>query len=195
NFQLDALGGVLSYVWSKVTGLLPEGISLSLDGLLSGTPTESGTFNVNYRVTDSASAQAEKELSLTIEEEPPTPIGNIDVSAKAAGTVGLITFRKPGLDANQSCTVEVYNNLNQLVDSTISESGLAVRTVAVDSLVAQGVFRAEVTCGEDSGYTVFSPEAVSGTRDFKLEFSPEVGVSSVTVEWGPPGNMSNTKSE
>ncbi len=195
SFQLAALGGTPSYTWSILSGTLPDGINLSSSGLLSGTPTEDGVFNVTYRVTDSNSVQAQKALSLTIEDTPPTPIGNIDVGVKAAGTVGLVTFRKAGLDANQSCTVEVFNNLNQLVDSAISASGLAVRTVAISSLVALQVFRAEVTCGEDNGYSVFSPEQVSGTRDFTLEFKPEAGISSVTVEWGPPGNMNQSTTQ
>jgi hypothetical protein len=50
---LHANGGVPPYVWSPVSGDLPEGINLSPEGMLSGRPTKNGTFTFTLKVEDS----------------------------------------------------------------------------------------------------------------------------------------------
>jgi len=59
--------------WSVTTGTLPPGLTLSTDGIISGTPTASGIFNFIVTATDStipvsntATNTAMKSLSLTI---------------------------------------------------------------------------------------------------------------------------------
>ena len=61
-----AQGGIASYAWS-VTGL-PAGLSSTPSGVISGTPTASGTFSINVTATDTTTPQqtASKSLSLTI---------------------------------------------------------------------------------------------------------------------------------
>ncbi|HXX43640.1 MAG TPA: putative Ig domain-containing protein [Candidatus Acidoferrales bacterium] len=52
--QLQATGGVTPYAWSLANGsTLPTGLSLSPAGVISGTPTVTGTFNFSVQVTDS----------------------------------------------------------------------------------------------------------------------------------------------
>ena len=50
---LHATGGVPPYVWSVAGGDLPEGITLSPEGLLAGRPVKPGTFTVTLKVEDS----------------------------------------------------------------------------------------------------------------------------------------------
>ncbi len=50
---LHARGGVPPYVWSVASGALPEGITLSRDGLLAGRPAKPGAFALTLRVEDS----------------------------------------------------------------------------------------------------------------------------------------------
>ena len=50
---LQATGGVAPRVWSLAGGTLPAGITLSADGVLSGTTTVSGTFPFTAQVQDS----------------------------------------------------------------------------------------------------------------------------------------------
>jgi len=52
---LSATGGITPYTWSVDSGSLPNGLSLSSAGVLSGTPTEHGTFNFTVKAADSAS--------------------------------------------------------------------------------------------------------------------------------------------
>jgi len=50
---LHARGGVPPYVWSVASGALPEGITLSPEGLLAGRPAKPGAFTLTLRVEDS----------------------------------------------------------------------------------------------------------------------------------------------
>src|ERR1700675_2589253 len=50
---LHATGGAPPYVWSVASGDLPEGVTLSPEGLLAGRPTKPGTFTFTLKVEDS----------------------------------------------------------------------------------------------------------------------------------------------
>lgn len=59
-------GSGTGYVWSLFSGSLPNGITLSSGGVLSGTPTQAGNFNFTIEVTDSANRSATKAFAVTI---------------------------------------------------------------------------------------------------------------------------------
>lgn len=50
---LEVTGGIPPYTWIVESGDLPTGLSLSSEGVLSGTPTEGGSFSFVAEVTDS----------------------------------------------------------------------------------------------------------------------------------------------
>ena len=66
--SLTCSGGTAPFTWSLVAGqgTLPAGLSLSGAGLISGTPTASGTSNFTVRVTDNPGATATKALSIVV---------------------------------------------------------------------------------------------------------------------------------
>lgn len=49
---LSATGGVAPYTWSIPVGALPGGLTLSSDGVVSGTPTANGYFSFAVQVLD-----------------------------------------------------------------------------------------------------------------------------------------------
>lgn len=65
-FAFGASGGNPPYEWSLAAGPLPQGLSVSTGGVLSGTPTLSGLFPFRLRVTDSQAATSEKSFSLAV---------------------------------------------------------------------------------------------------------------------------------
>lgn len=63
---LAATGGQVPYTWSVASGALPGGLSLSSTGVLSGTPTASGSFTFTAAVADSSSTKQTASQSLTL---------------------------------------------------------------------------------------------------------------------------------
>ena len=59
--------GTATIIWSLETGELPTGLSLSEEGLISGTPTKEGTCNFVVTATNSAGSDT-KALSIFIEK-------------------------------------------------------------------------------------------------------------------------------
>ena len=69
SVQLVATGGSPPYRWS-FTGQLPSGLAFGSNGLLSGTPTRTGTYTFTARVDDSARSSVTKTFQLTIASVP-----------------------------------------------------------------------------------------------------------------------------
>jgi hypothetical protein len=65
NYQFVATGTSGSEVWSLVSVSLPDGLTLTGSGLLSGTPTTAGTSNFTASVTN-GSVTCQKNFSLQI---------------------------------------------------------------------------------------------------------------------------------
>jgi subtilisin family serine protease len=65
TLRLSASGGAAPYTWSA-TGL-PAGLSISSDGLVSGTPTAAGTSTVTVTATDSASVSGTATFSWRVD--------------------------------------------------------------------------------------------------------------------------------
>ncbi len=66
SVTLAASGGTTPYTWSRASGSLPVGLNLSGGGVISGTPTASGTSSFTVRVTDGNNLSSTKAFSLTI---------------------------------------------------------------------------------------------------------------------------------
>lgn len=104
SVTLQATGGTPGYLWGLLPASdpLPTGMTLSLAGVLSGTPTQAGTFALVVRVQDSAAplAQANTNLSLTINSAPPPPPN---------GTFGSHTAYAAGNYTNNIGSADFFN--------------------------------------------------------------------------------------
>jgi uncharacterized repeat protein (TIGR01451 family) len=102
SFPLGVNPGTGPYVWSVSTGTLPAGITLnSSTGVLSGTPTGSGTSSFTVKVVDAYGVTATEATSLTITSVPtltyatPLPAGEVtapytDLLTESGGTAPYI---------------------------------------------------------------------------------------------------------
>ena len=71
--KLAASGGVPQYTWTE-TGALPAGLTLSPLGVLSGIPTDVGTFPITVKATDQINQTATQALTITVNADTSTVI-------------------------------------------------------------------------------------------------------------------------
>ena len=81
---ITASGGTAPYTFARTSGALPTGLTLTSGGVLSGTPTASGTFNFDVTATDTSLNTGTRSYSVTINLVPLT----INPTSLPAGTVG-----------------------------------------------------------------------------------------------------------
>ncbi|UXN72797.1 Ig-like domain-containing protein [Devosia sp. A8/3-2] len=63
---LTAAGGTAPYSFAVSAGALPAGLALSADGMLSGTPAQSGAFSFTTQASDALGARGTRDYALTI---------------------------------------------------------------------------------------------------------------------------------
>ncbi len=105
HLLLHAVGGIPPYVWSVASGDLPEGITLSADGLLSGRPTKAGGFTVTLKLEDSAH---------------PAHTVNKDFHAVVGGSLSFEWIDPPKVHDNRiDGTMQVSNGSTATYDMTV----------------------------------------------------------------------------
>jgi hypothetical protein len=89
--QFTVTGGTAPYRWS-FTGSLPPGLNLEPStGLVSGTPTATGTFNFTLRAEDSNNLAASTPFSITIGLGPLPPV-SLTTNSTSSGPSDQVGF-------------------------------------------------------------------------------------------------------
>jgi hypothetical protein len=131
--DLTATGGVAPYKWTLPTGyILPPGLALvqAATGtwLLTGTPTQAGTFNFNLNAADAVGNSASQTFSIVV----------LNVSASALARVGVLSQFAPG--ASWDTTIYVVNNSASAVPVRLvihADNGTTVLPVTTALTVTQ----------------------------------------------------------
>ena len=164
GYTLTESGGTAPYTWSVTgSGSLPSGISLSPAGVLSGTPTATGTSSFTVKVTDANGQSATQAASITV----------------AAGV--STTFAAP--------PAAVLNTAYS--DTLTAAGGTAPYTWSVNSgtlpagltLSSAGVLSGTPTATGSSTFTVNVIDANNGIATTSITL---VVTSSVTFTFPPP---------
>ncbi len=122
----------ITYEWyvdqptfSVISGSLPDGISLTLNGYLQGTPTQVGTYTFTVQADDGFSSDTQ-ELTLIVDPAPPaivnTPFVTITSPSSGAtftGGTSVITGTGP---ANQ--TIALFVDSKQIGTTTANSQGI-----------------------------------------------------------------------
>lgn len=86
NATISASGGTSPYTFSVTSGSLPNGLTLSSSGVISGTPTVEDTFNFTITATDANGYTGSQAYSILI--NPEIDIYNIEYLIIAGGGGG-----------------------------------------------------------------------------------------------------------
>jgi large repetitive protein len=152
---LSATGGIAPYTFTVSAGALPAGLTLSSAGVLSGTPTASGSFNFTARASDANSQVGSRAYTLVIAAPTlslapaslPNAIGSQPYSASfvASGGTAPYTYAvsagalPPGLSlasgGSLTGTPTSAGSYNFTVQATDSTTGTAGTVSAVYTLV------------------------------------------------------------
>ncbi len=141
SYSFAALAGVPPYTWSVSAGALPAGLTLNAStGVLSGTPTASGTQNFTIQVTDNSKASVTKQFTLTVtgaltvttDASLPAATAGVDYSQALAAIAGTspytwtltsgslppgLTLSSAGLISGRPTTPGDFNFTVQVLDS------------------------------------------------------------------------------
>ncbi len=124
-------GGHPTYTWSLASGALPNGLTLSPSGTISGTPTATGVSSFTVKATDDTGATNTAATSITINNPIPS-IANLSTVSAMAGSAGFtLTVNGSGF-VNGASTVQwggdprstAFVSANQLT-ATINTADLA----------------------------------------------------------------------
>lgn len=173
---ITASGGTSSYTYAVTGGSLPNGVSLSASGDLSGTPTAVGTFNFTITASDSTAVSGPYTGSQAYSWTIGTPTVTVDTTTVANGRVG----------ANYQQSVIVSNGVGPYTYSIVGSlpAGLAVGTVSGNGAILgtpteAGTFNFTFTATDSS---TGSGAPFMGSRNFTLTIAaPTLSISPTTL--------------
>ena len=130
---LEATGGTGALTWSDKYGdLVGTGLSLSTDGILSGTPSSTGTISFTAEVVDEAKSRASDEKVLSFDINPAIAITTASLPDWTAG----YAYSQQLTSTGGTGTISWLDKNNDLSGTglTLSGSGLLTGTPIVGSV-------------------------------------------------------------
>ena len=115
---LSASGGSAPYTYAVTSGSLPAGLTLSPAGVVSGTPTAAGSFNVTVTATDKFNFQGAQAYVVVIGQEVPV-VSNGAASTNANTAVTIPVTSEGGPITSAAVT-------QQPVHGTATVNGLSI---------------------------------------------------------------------
>ncbi|HUJ72043.1 MAG TPA: putative Ig domain-containing protein [Verrucomicrobiae bacterium] len=193
NQTISASNGFAAYAYATTSGTLPTGLSLSSNGVLSGTPTVAGTYAFTVTATDTKECTGSQAYSVTI--TCPTLTlkatsviltakgGSKDVSVKVKGTD--CSWMAASNDPFITITSGSSGTGNGKVDYTVSGNTNVIGRIGTMTIAGQ-----TFTVNQGAGGCTFSLspkhgkfKAVGGTGTVKVK--PNFGDCAWTVVKNP----------
>jgi hypothetical protein len=180
---VEASGGSGSYEWMVTGGQLPSGLSLSTNGVVTGTPAQQGTSSFVVTVTDTAglAQPASSGFAIVIapaQNQPPAialsaPIDNAVVPVGAAMTLAAIASDADGIVTR----VDFYVDDEPIGSTTgpgFTMSWLVpapgtyrIRAIAIDDRGAMAS-SGTVSVGTTSEVVLYASEVLTEAGTYKL---------------------------
>jgi len=173
SFQLRAIDGTGTLTWQVTSGSLPAGVTLSQTGLLSGTPTASGSFSFSVQVTDSATPS-----------NSTTGTFFLFVSAPQLSIPSILPDANPGVAYNQPIFVSggtapyTFTQISGALPSGLTLSGAGVVS---GTTTPTGTFTFTVQVTDSSAL------AVSAVQTIKMSVAPPLAITTTTLPNGIVG--------
>jgi alpha-tubulin suppressor-like RCC1 family protein len=162
---LAGTNGTSPYTWTST--VLPAGLSLSSDGVISGTPTTIGTTSVTFTIHDANAKTATKVVSMVM-----NPAVSVSTTSLAGGVVGTSYSQTlSGADGTSPYTWT----------STTLPAGLSLSSGGVVSGTPTAIGTTSVT------FTIHDANAKTATKVLSMVVNPAVSVSTTSLAAGVVG--------
>ncbi|MDQ3011874.1 MAG: putative Ig domain-containing protein [Acidobacteriota bacterium] len=177
--MLSASGGTASYNFTVSGGALPGGLGLSTAGVITGTPTNAGTFSFTIAATDANGCIGTRTYTLIISSSP----GGL-MFYPLTTPVRLLDTRGHGVSPN-ACTVNGNQPIaanTSLLQAARGICGIPANAAAVTGNVTT------VTSG--GGYLTIYPSGAARPTVTSINYNPNEIVNNVfTAGLGADGNF------
>jgi hypothetical protein len=171
--SLQAIGGLGSYVWTIASGALPAGLSLSVDGTLSGTTTQQGLSTVVVTASDASDPARAASRSYAIVVEPPPnvlPSVTMGVAGSLPAALGTkVTLSASAIDVDGFITRVEYH-----VDGVLTSTVMASPFTAEWLVTTPGPHRVVATAWDNGGGLATSAEFTLDTKSEVVLYASDV---------------------
>ncbi len=185
--QTLAASGYPNPTWSLQSGALPAGLTLGVDGKISGTPTAAGksTFTVTAR---NGSGSDTKELSITVETalsvQLPSGAASLDFGSVLDGYEALgaktVTVTNNGTDSITLAQPASENyTIGTITKTTLLSGDSATFTVTPKTGLAAGNYNTTVAI--QSGSYNYSSVALAFTVQARTLAAPKITTESLSA--------------
>jgi large repetitive protein len=173
RFQLSSSGGASPYRYLLIGGSLPAGLQLASDGVISGTPTQVGSFSALVRSTDANGTTAQATLTLNIRA--------------AAPTIQTLTLPEGSLNTPYVAVVEGRSPAGLPVSYRLGGGALPTGL----ALASDGRISGTPTAAGTFGFTVQISDSQGGTglREFTIRILDVGGPLSIRAAVPPSGRL------
>jgi hypothetical protein len=171
-------------VWSIVSGSLPAGIELSAAGVLTGTPTATGTSTFTVQAT-SGSLSGTRALSLTVVASGGQVATHVAVTTQPAGAVSGANFTTQPVVAIRDAQGATVAGSSVAVTATISSgTGTLSGTTTVFAVNGVATFTNLRITGSGSHTLALSSPGLTGTMSVAFNVSSGGGGATVGLNVG-----------
>jgi trimeric autotransporter adhesin len=197
---LSAAGGVTPYVWSLNSGSLPPGLTLNqTSGVISGTPTQVGSFSFTVGLTDSGGNITSRSLMIVIGAQSGLSLSPSSMSFSATTGGGpppaqTLTINSTGGALNFTATESTPGATPPwLMISSNSGTTPATLTVSVNTAgLAAGAYNGSITIASANAGN--SPQVVNVTLSVSSALVFIVSPSALSFTFQTGGTAPATQS-
>lgn len=140
SIQLTASGGTEPYIFSLLSGTLPNGVELGSDGLLSGFPmgpsAAPGTYPIDIQVVDAAEAIGSHHYDLYMDKGTPTV--SLGASSMASWNNPFPVWADVTMPINENAAMEIQGTIAFSIDG-IPIPGCGAVTSGVTGYMCESV--------------------------------------------------------